>query len=72
MASASLEFTTWETIPAVVATQVVFPARLILGGIRKEKAMNPADGNLGMDRPISRIEVDWDRLATVDFYIFSE
>jgi hypothetical protein len=54
MAPASLEFITWETIPAVVATQVVFPARLILGGIRKEKTMNPADGNLGMDRPISR------------------
>jgi hypothetical protein len=54
MAPGSLEFITWETIPAVVATQVVFPARLILGGIRKEKTMNPADGNLGMDRPISR------------------
>jgi len=72
MAHASFGPIIRETIPAVVATQVGFPARLILGGIRKEMTMNPADGNLGMDRPISRIEVDWDRLATADFCISSE
>jgi len=49
MDPASLEFITLETIPAAVETQVVFPVRLILVGIRKEKTMNPADRNLGID-----------------------
>lgn len=66
MAPASLEFITWETIPTVVETQVVFPANLILGGIRKEKTMKPADRNLGMDRPISRHELFSTSFETIE------
>ncbi len=73
MVPASLEFITWETIPAVVETQVVFPARLILVDIRKEKTMNPADGNLGMDRPISRKDLSlgssYSRTITALFWL---
>jgi len=53
MDPASLEFITWKTIQVVVETQFIFPVRLILVCIRKERTMNSADDNLGMDGLIS-------------------
>ena len=53
MAHASFGPLIWDDYTGRCGNTGVVPARLILGGIRKEKTMNPADRDFGMDRSIS-------------------